>query len=249
MEFGETFDRPMLESLHQRFCDLYFRHTPDDDGGGKGSSPKEDGGSKKKHKKKKKRKKSKGRNDVDPADRTLGLDDFLVQPEFIHNPLRHRMVAGFEFEGDPVAIDLRAFIRAFCTLAEGAPRDEKLRFAFRVHDVDGDGRVSFDDMLATLRSTILFDPAVHSPEQQEEILREVALNTMAESDEDHDALNGHLSYSEFQQIVRETEFEDKLTVYFQRPVVILQRTFSRLDALLCTAMAWIFIPAYCFVIP
>ena len=126
MEFGETFDRPMLESLHQRFCDLYFRHTPDDDGGGKGSSgvgssPK-DGGSKKKHKKKKKRKKSKGRNDVDPADRTLGLDDFLVQPEFIHNPLRHRMVAGFEFEGDPVAIDLRAFIRAFCTLAEGAPR-------------------------------------------------------------------------------------------------------------------------------
>ena len=37
-----------------------------------------------------------------------------------------------EFEGDPVALDLRAFIRAFCTLAEGAPRDEKLRFAFRV---------------------------------------------------------------------------------------------------------------------
>ena len=28
------------------------------------------------------------------------------------------------------------------------------------------------------------------------------------------------------------------------PVVILQRTFSRLDALLFTAMDWIFIPAY-----
>ena len=35
------------------------------------------------------------------------------------------------------------------------------------------------------------------------------------------------------------------------PVMILQRTFlfSRLNALRCTAMAWIFIPACCFAIP
>ena len=35
----------------------------------------------------------------------------------------------------------------------------------------------------------------------------------------------------------------------QLPVAILVEHFSRLGALLFTAMAWIFIPAYCFAIP
>ena len=227
MEFGETFDRKTLELLHQRFCDLYFRHTPDSVDSG-GDSPRGKG---KKKKKKKKRKKSRDEGDgkgkkskrsrkgsknqataEDPADRTLGLDDFLCQPEFIHNPLRHRFTAGFEFEGDPVAIDLRAFIRAFCTLAEGANREEKLRFAFRVHDVDGDGQISSDDMLATLRSTILFDATVHTPERQEEILKEVVEFLMDEATEDGD---DYLNQQEFQRIVRETEYQDKLTVRFK----------------------------------
>ena len=35
----------------------------------------------------------------------------------------------------------------------------------------------------------------------------------------------------------------------KKPVMIPQRTFCRLKARRCTAMAWIFIPAYCFAIP
>ena len=40
-----------------------------------------------------------------------------------------------------------------------------------------------------------------------------------------------------------------VVLFTLEPVVILAEDFSRLDALLFTAMAWIFIPAHCFALP
>ena len=46
-----------------------------------------------------------------------------------------------------------------------------------------------------------------------------------------------------------TSDHDKLAYWTHKPVItLLQRTVCRLDALLFTATAWIFIPAYCFAI-
>ena len=82
----------------------------------------------------------------------------------------------------------------------GGSRDEKVRAAFALYDVNGDGFIDLEEMVAYLASVfkVLFEA---SPETQEAmqvepdyLARVTALQAFEEADLDHD---GQLSYDEF----------------------------------------------------
>ncbi|CAN0920602.1 Calcineurin subunit B [Linum grandiflorum] len=74
----------------------------------------------------------------------ISADEFLSVPEFAVNPLSQRvlkMVDGINFK------DFVAFLSAFSTKAT---TDQKIALIFQVYDSDGNGKVSFDDLLDVL---------------------------------------------------------------------------------------------------
>ncbi|KAA3455525.1 calcineurin subunit B-like isoform X1 [Gossypium australe] len=75
----------------------------------------------------------------------ISADEFLSVPEFAMNPLSQRllkMVDGLNFK------DFVAFLSAFSAKASV---QQKVKLIFKVYDSDGNGKVSFNDMLEVLR--------------------------------------------------------------------------------------------------
>ena len=66
-------------------------------------------------------------------------------PELSINPLSQRLVALFE------NTNFQDFVRKVSLFSDKAPFEEKLRFMFTVWDVDGDGRISLEDLEHVLR--------------------------------------------------------------------------------------------------
>ncbi|KAB2012549.1 hypothetical protein ES319_D09G097400v1 [Gossypium barbadense] len=71
----------------------------------------------------------------------ISADEFLSVPEFAMNPLS-QMVDGLNFK------DFVAFLSAFSAKASV---QQKVKLIFKVYDSDGNGKVSFNDMLEVLR--------------------------------------------------------------------------------------------------
>ena len=84
----------------------------------------------------------------------LSREDFLRIPELAINPLGDRIVHAFFFEsrsGDEDKVDFKDFVRVlahFRPIKKSAEKNklntrmEKLHFAFRMYDLDGDGSIS-----------------------------------------------------------------------------------------------------------
>merc|ERR1712086_1055999 len=118
----------------------------------------------------------------------LTREDFLRIPELAINPLGDRIVHAFFYESrntDEEKVDFKDFVRV---VAHFRPvknklntRMEKLHFAFRMYDLDGDDRISKEELLAVL--TMMVGSNI-SPEQ----LLSIAERTIMEADEDKDDL-------------------------------------------------------------
>lgn len=74
-------------------------------------------------------------------------------PELAHNQMRARLeeVWSAELATD---LDLRAFVRLLSPFALGCPREHKFRFAFKMHDADGDGKIGEEDVRGLIRSLL-----------------------------------------------------------------------------------------------
>merc|ERR1712156_841817 len=82
-------------------------------------------------------------------------------------------------------------------------RHEKLHFAFRMYDLDGDDKISKEELLAV--PTMV--GANISPEQ----LLSIAERTILEADEDKDEL---ISFEEFVKVLERTDVEQKMSIRF-----------------------------------
>merc|ERR1712186_64972 len=146
----------------------------------------------------------------------LSREDFLRIPELAINPLGDRIVHAFFFEsrsGDEDKVDFKDFVRV---VAHFRPvkknpaknklntRHEKLHFAFRMYDLDGDDKISKEELLAVL--TIMVGANI-SPEQ----LLSIAERTILEADEDKDEL---ISFEEFVKVLERTDVGQKMSIRF-----------------------------------
>lgn len=159
----------------------------------------------------------------------LTREDFLRIPELAINPLGDRIVHAFFRDGhsgsngisdisaekgnDRDVVNFCDFVRV---LAHFRPikknveknklnsRQEKLRFAFRMYDLDGDDRISKEELLAVL--TMMVGANI-----SEEQLMSIAERTIMEADEDKDNL---ISFDEFCKVLERTDVEQKMSIRF-----------------------------------
>ncbi|KAL8145233.1 uncharacterized protein LOC141706868 [Apium graveolens] len=94
----------------------------------------------------------------------ISAEEFLSVPEFAVNPLSQRlfrMVDGLNFK------EFVAFLSAF---SSRATLQQKVEFIFKVYDLDGNGKVAFNDMLDVLRD---LTGQFISEQQREQVLTHV----------------------------------------------------------------------------
>jgi len=156
----------------------------------------------------------------------LTREDFLRIPELAINPLGDRIVHAFFRDGhsngngvgeletrDRDVVNFCDFVRV---LAHFRPikknieknklnsRQEKLKFAFRMYDLDGDEKISKEELLAVL--TMMVGANI-----SEEQLMSIAERTIHEADEDKDTL---ISFDEFCKVLERTDVEQKMSIRF-----------------------------------
>jgi len=145
----------------------------------------------------------------------LTRENFIGIPELAINPLGDRIVHAFFQEGeDDERVNFREFTR---TLAHFRPirkskdgdltinsREEKLRFAFRMYDLDGDGAISREELLAVLHMMV-------GANISEEQLGSIADRTIAEADKDGDRA---ILFSEFRDCMDRVDVEQKMSIRF-----------------------------------
>ncbi|XP_076311706.1 calcineurin B homologous protein 1-like [Tachypleus tridentatus] len=143
---------------------------------------------------------------------TLSREDFLRIPELAINPLGDRIVHAFFTESPDGTINFRQFVRVlsrFRRIKENEKdklnsREEKLRFAFRMYDLDDDDKISRDELLAVLHMLV----GVNISEEQ---LASIADRTIMEADTDGDRL---ISFEEFCATLERTDIEEKMSIRF-----------------------------------
>ncbi|KAG8225129.1 hypothetical protein J437_LFUL006152 [Ladona fulva] len=143
---------------------------------------------------------------------TLSREDFLRIPELAINPLGDRIVHAFFQEGCGDRVNFLQFMQV---LAHFRPikknkdnklnsREQKLKFAFKMYDLDSDDRISRDELLAILHMMV-------GANISEEQLTSIAERTILEADQDGDQM---ISFEEFCKALERTDVEQKMSIRF-----------------------------------
>ncbi|XP_047470849.1 calcineurin B homologous protein 1-like isoform X2 [Penaeus chinensis] len=142
----------------------------------------------------------------------LSREDFLRIPELAINPLGDRIVHAFFKESEGDRVNFCQFVRV---LAHFRPikrtqdnklnaREEKLRFAFKMYDLDDDDRISREELLAVLHMMV-------GENISDEQLNSIAERTILEADRDGDQM---ISFEEFCTALERTDVEQKMSIKF-----------------------------------
>nr|QBH72780.1 calcineurin b subunit [Nicoletia phytophila] len=143
---------------------------------------------------------------------TLSREDFLRIPELAINPLGDRIVHAFFQESSDDRVNFLQFMRV---LAHFRPikknkenklnsREKKLKFAFKMYDLDDDNKISRDELLAILHMMV-------GANINEEQLTSIAERTIMEADQDGDQM---ISFEEFCKALERTDVEQKMSIRF-----------------------------------
>ncbi|KII96045.1 hypothetical protein PLICRDRAFT_35011 [Plicaturopsis crispa FD-325 SS-3] len=132
---------------------------------------------------------------------SIDREEFLQIPQIATNPLAGRMIAIFDEDGGGT-VDFQEFVGGLSAFSSRGGRDEKLRFAFKVYDVDRDGYISNGELFLVLKMMV----GSNLKDQQ---LQQIVDKTIMEADQDHD---GKLSFEEFAQMVSNTDIVKQMTL-------------------------------------
>ncbi|KAJ3334520.1 Calcineurin subunit B [Gonapodya sp. JEL0774] len=112
------------------------------------------------------------------GDGAIDREEFLSLPQIANNPLAHRMIAIFDEDGGG-DVDFKEFISALSTFTVKGNKEEKLKFAFKVYDMDRDGYISNGELFLVLKMMV----GNNLKDQQ---LQQIVDKTIMESDLDGD---------------------------------------------------------------
>ncbi|KAK8846860.1 calcineurin subunit B [Kwoniella newhampshirensis] len=132
---------------------------------------------------------------------SIDKDEFLQIPQIANNPLAHRMIAIFDEDGSG-SVDFQEFVGGLSAFSSKGGRDEKLRFAFKVYDMDRDGFISNGELYLVLKQMV----GNNLKDQQ---LQQIVDKTIMEADKDGD---GKLSFEEFTNMVSSTDIVKQMTL-------------------------------------
>jgi len=150
----------------------------------------------------------------------LMKEDFMRIPELAINPLASRIINLFctqTLSDDPdeaitETVNFRQFMRTLARFRPIKPkgkndlnnRQEKLKFAFNMYDLDNDEKISRSELLSVLHMMV-------GANISEEQLGSIADRTIMEADEDQD---GMISFEEFVKVMEKVDVEQKMSIRF-----------------------------------
>jgi len=132
---------------------------------------------------------------------TLSVSEFMQLSELQQNPLVERVIAIFDTDGDG-EIDFREFISGISMFAGDADRNKKLKFAFKIYDVDKDGYISNGELFQVLKLMV-------GNNLKDTQLQQIVDKTIVYADKDGD---GRVSFEEFCAVVGNADMSDHMTV-------------------------------------
>ena len=116
------------------------------------------------------------------------------------------MIAIFdEYGGGDV--DFQEFVSGLSAFSSKGNKEEKLRFAFKVYDVDRDGFISNGELFIVLKMMV-------GNNLKDVQLQQIVDKTIMEADKDQD---GRISFEEFTDMVENTDVSLSMTLSMLKP--------------------------------
>ncbi|EER40382.1 calcineurin regulatory subunit CalB [Histoplasma capsulatum var. duboisii H88] len=132
---------------------------------------------------------------------TIERDEFLSLPQVSSNPLATRMIAIFDEDGGG-DVDFQEFVSGLSAFSSKGNKEEKLRFAFKVYDIDRDGYISNGELFIVLKMMV-------GSNLKDMQLQQIVDKTIMEADKDSD---GKISFEEFTRMVENTDVSMSMTL-------------------------------------
>lgn len=133
---------------------------------------------------------------------TIDKEEFLLIPGVLQNPLAPRLIEVFDDDGLGL-IDFQEFIEGLSVFSGRSDMLLKLRFVFKIYDMDRDGYILNGELFLVLQMMV----GSHlTPEQ----LQQLVDRAIMENDQDGD---GRLSFDEFKAAVDLQSIAKSLTLH------------------------------------
>ena len=128
------------------------------------------------------------------------------------------MIAIFDEDGGG-DVDFQEFVSGLSAFSSKGNKEQKLRFAFKVYDIDRDGFISNGELFIVLKMMV----GSNLKDQQ---LQQIVDKTIMEADLDGD---GKISFEEFTKMVENTDVSMSMTLGMHYFVPMIARRESRLS--------------------
>lgn len=115
--------------------------------------------------------------------------------------LDSRMIAIFDEDGGG-DVDFQEFVSGLSAFSSKGNKEEKLRFAFKVYDIDRDGYISNGELFIVLKMMV-------GSNLKDVQLQQIVDKTIMEADKDKD---GRISFEEFTEMVENTDVSMSMTL-------------------------------------
>ncbi|PAA69155.1 hypothetical protein BOX15_Mlig022271g1 [Macrostomum lignano] len=132
---------------------------------------------------------------------SLSIEEFLRLPELQQNPLVQRVIDIFDTDQNG-EVDFKEFIQGMSQFSVRGDKEAKLRFAFRIYDMDKDGFISNGELFQVLKMMV-------GSNLKDAQLQQIVNKTIIFADKDGD---GKISYAEFCDIVGSLDVHKKMTI-------------------------------------
>jgi len=132
---------------------------------------------------------------------SLSIDEFMSLPELQQNPLVQRVIEIFDTDGNG-EVDFKEFIQGMSQFSVKGDKESKLRFAFKIYDMDKDGYISNGELFQVLKMMV-------GNNLKDAQLQQIADKTVIHADADGD---GKISFEEFCLVVGSMDVHKKMVV-------------------------------------
>uniref|UniRef100_A0A1I8JM40 Calcineurin subunit B type 1 n=2 Tax=Macrostomum lignano TaxID=282301 RepID=A0A1I8JM40_9PLAT len=132
---------------------------------------------------------------------SLSVDEFMSLPELQQNPLVQRVIDIFDTDQNG-EVDFKEFIDGVSQFSVKGDKEAKLRFAFKIYDIDKDGFISNGELFQVLKMMV-------GNNLKDTQLQQIVDKTIIFADKDGD---GRISYEEFCDLVSGLDVHKKMVV-------------------------------------
>jgi len=141
----------------------------------------------------------------------LTTEDILSIPELAMNPLINRVISLLilnkkdSLEGD-VLINFKQFVEIISAFSDHGKVEDKLKIAFAVYDLNGDGFITQDELCTTLKLMV-------GNNLTQDQIKLIAIKTIDQYDLDGD---GKINREEFNKLVSTEDIMKKMSIQFKK---------------------------------